>query len=686
VSTLLGDVLDTARRQRFVGRRFELASFDAAVGGRTPRRVLFVHGQGGIGKTTLLAELAARARAAGRSVVQVDGREVDPSPDGLQTAVAVTVGRQPDAGPVGPLLAAAVLLIDGYEQLTPIDGWLRDTLVPSLSADTVVVLAGRDPPTPPWRTDAGWRQLVAVHRLDEFDPDECGQLLAHAGVAPPVWPHLMALGGGHPLTMALLADLAAGGQVPDTLADAPDLISTLLRTFLRELPTQAQLTGLATCAIAWLTTEDLLTRMVGAAAPGVWRWLARLPFVTSGPRGLFVHDLARDVLDAEFRRRAPEQYRAYDRIIYDHAVAGVRAATGVNRQPDAHQLFFLHRHSPFANVISALRAQGSAAVVRARPDEHDQVCATIERFEGPASADLARAWLSEQPEQLNVVRAGDRVAGFCHHLLCPSGSSLEDRDPVVRAVLDHVRREGPARPGERVLITRFTSGVREHQRDPYMVAAGPISSFIEWLTRPLAWSVVVVVDTEFWAPRFDYMAFAPLVHIDIGGLRHVAFGIDWRRLPLDTWLDLMYERGHGGGTGPAPAALLRPPALDRPRFEAAVRAALQTLHRPDRLATNLLLGSALAATTGEPTAAQLRATIEHAVAQLGNLPKGMQLQAVLHRTYLRPAATQEAAAEVLDLPLSTYRRYLVKAIEQLTDLLWTVEIGEGRLTVDIDVR
>ncbi|GIJ54256.1 AAA family ATPase [Virgisporangium aurantiacum] len=673
MSTLLGDVLDSARRQRFVGRRVELASFDAAVDGRTSQRVLFVHGQGGIGKTTLLAELAARARAAGRAVIQVDGREVDPSPDGLRVAVLDVAGTQPDSG---PMLAGAVLLIDGYEQLTPIDEWLRGRFVPSLGADTVVVLAGRDPPTTAWRTDAGWRQLVAVHHLDHFDPQESGQLLAHAGVAPPVRAHLTTLGGGHPLTLALLADLAACGQVPDTLADAPDLISTLLQSFLREVPTQAQLTGLATCAIAWLTTEDLLARMVGADAPAVWRWLARLPFVTCGPHGLSVHDLARDVLDAEFRRRAPEQYRTHDRLIYDHALAGLRAATGVSRQPDMHQLFFVHRHSPFGNVIAAVRAQGSAAVVPARPDEHDQVCATIERFEGPASADLARAWLAEQPDHLNVVRTDDRVAGFSHHLLCPSGSSLEDRDPAVRAVLDHVAREGAIRPGERVLITRFSSGIRDHQRDPYMVVAGPVSSVIEWLTRPLAWSFVVVVDVEFWAPRFDYIAFVPLVHVDVGGLRHVAFGIDWRRLPIDSWLDLMYERGHAGGTGPAPAALLRPPALNRPRFDAAVRAALQTLHRPDQLATNPLLGSALAATTGGASAAQLRATIEHAVAQLANLPKGHQLQAVLHRTYLRPAATQEAAAEVLDLPLSTYRRYLAKALDDLTDILWAVEIGE----------
>lgn len=679
VSTHLGDLLDTARRQRFVGRRPELSSFDDAVGEHSPQRVLFVHGQGGIGKTTLLQEFRARARAAGRTVVQVDGREVDPSPEGMRTAVLVALGGQDDRQPIARLLAGAVLLVDGYEQLTPIDGWLREELIPSLGADNVVVLAGRDPPTAPWCTDPGWRQLVAVHRLDPFHPDESGELLAHAGVAPPAQPHLLTLGRGHPLTMALLADLAASGQVPDTLADAPDLISALLESFLRDVPSDAHLTGLAACAIAWLTTEDLLAQLVGADAAAVWQWLARRPFVTSGPRGLSAHDLARDVLDAEFQRRAPERYRSYRRVIRDHAVAGLRAATGLNRQMHAQQLLFLLRNSPLANAIFTLQARGSATVVAARPDDHEPVCAIIERFEGPSSAQLARAWLGEQPERLSVVRASDGVAGFAYQVLCPSGSAMEDRDPVVRAVLDHVAREGPTRPRERVDITRYFAGAGEHQRDPYALLAGPVSSIVEWLTRPLAWSVVILVDTEYWSAFFDYIAFARLVETEVGGLRHVAYGIDWRRVPVDAWLDLMFERGHTGETGPPPAVLIRPPPLDRERFGAAVRAALQTLHRPDQLATNPLIGSALAAAPTGPSAHQLHATIENAVVRLGDQPRGDQLRAVLHRTYLRGAPTQEAAAEILDLPLSTYRRYLAKALEQLIDLLWTVEIGEVRL-------
>lgn len=679
MSTHLGDLLDAARRQHFVGRRRELTSFDDALAGRSPRRVLFVHGQGGIGKTTLLQEFRARARAAGRTVVQVDGRDVDPSPEGLETATRLALDCGDDRRPAVGQLAGAVLLIDGYEELAPIDGWLRGELIPGLSADSVVVLAGRDPPTAPWRTDIGWRQLVAVHRLDPFDQAESGELLAHAGVAAPLRQRLRTLGRGHPLTMALLADLAASGDVPDALADAPDLISALLESFLHDVPSDAHLTSLTMCAIGWLTTEDLLTELIGADAPTVWQWLTRRPFITTGPRGLFTHDLARDVLDAEFQRRAPERYRTTRWTIYTHAVTGLRAGPSLDRPLHAQQLLYLTRTGPFAAAISALQAQGTATVVPARPDEHEQVCSLIERFEGQASAALARGWLGEQPDHLSVVRTGDGITGFAHHLFYPSGGTMEHRDPAVRAILDHVAHEGPARPGELINIVRFVGGAREHQRDLYAVLAASTTSTIEWVTRPLAWSFTVTIDVEYWGPVFDYLAFAPLVEVDIGGLPHVAYGIDWRRFPVDAWFDLMHERGRSGATGPPPAALIRPPPVNRTRFTAAVKAALQTLHRPEQLATNPLLGSKLAATTSGPTTEQLRATIEDAVACLANEPKGDQLRAVLHRTYLRPAPTQEAAAEVLDLPLSTYRRYLAKALEHLTDLLWTIEIGDIRL-------
>jgi hypothetical protein len=681
VTAQLGELLDEARRRTFVGRRHELASFDDALVGRSSRRVLLVHGPGGIGKTTLLLEFRTRARAAGRDVALLDAREIDPSPEGFEHAVLVALGGRAGSGRVAELLAGAVLLVDGYEQLGPIDGWLRQAFLPALPADVLVALAGRDGPAAPWRSDPGWRSVVAVHHLDHFDEAESDELLARAGVAPSVRPHLVRLGRGHPLAMALLADVAVTGTVPDSLAEVPDLVSALLEALLRGAPSDAHVSGLAACATAWLTTEDLLRDVVGADAPAVWAWLERRPFVAGGPHGLWPHDLARDVLDAEFERRSPERYRSLHRVVHDHVVAGLRAATGLDRQLLAQHLLYLHRKSPLTRAFYALRAHGSAAVVPARREEHAQVLAIIEEFQGAATARLAEAWLAEQPDTLSVVRDREGVAAYAYHVMYPTGSAMEERDPVTRAALEHVVRHGPARPGEQVDVCRFYAGRREFQRDQYAVLAGSASSLIEWLSRPLAWSFVVVVDDEYWGPFFEYLAFVRQFELDVGGQAQIAYGNDWRRFPVDTWLDLMNEREHAGGTGPPPASLLRPPPLDRARFAAAVRAALPDLHRPDRLAASPLMGSSLATGPGGSGTDQLSATIQDAIACLGNEPKGDLLRAVLQRSFIRAAPTQEAAAEVLGLPFSTYRRHLTRALEQLTDLLWAVEIGEVRLPV-----
>jgi hypothetical protein len=110
------------------------------------------------------------------------------------------------------------------------------------------------------------------------------------------------------------------------------------------------------------------------------------------------------VLDAEFERRSPERYRSLHRVVHDHVVAGLRAATGLDRQLLGQHLLYLHRRSPLTRAFYALRAQGSAAVVPARRDEHAQVLSILEGFEGAATARLAEAWLAEQPDTLSVVR------------------------------------------------------------------------------------------------------------------------------------------------------------------------------------------------------------------------------------------------------------------------------------------
>ena len=345
---------------------------------------------------------------------------------------------------------------------------------PSLGAGNVVVLAGRDPPTAPWQTDPGWRQLVAVHRLEPFDPAESAELLAHAGVAPQAWAHLVTLGRGHPLTMALLADLAASGEVPGALADAPDLISALLESFLRDVPSEAHLIGLATCATAWLTTEDLLRGLVGADAPAVWQWLARRPFVTAGRAGCSPTTWPATCWMPSSNAARPSgtaRIAGSSTTMRWPACAPPPASTGSctpNRCLPAAAQPARQRDLRAAGARLAPRSSRPARRSMSRSARSRTVRRTGQRRHSPApgsaSSPTRSAWCA--PATASPGSPTTRV--------CPSGSALEDHDPVVRAVLDHVARDGadPSRGTGR--HPPVLSGAGPPTR-PYAVLAASVS-------------------------------------------------------------------------------------------------------------------------------------------------------------------------------------------------------------------
>ncbi|MFD0523334.1 hypothetical protein [Paractinoplanes durhamensis] len=109
-------------------------------------------------------------------------------------------------------------------------------------------------------------------------------------------------------------------------------------------------------------------------------------------------------------------------------------------------------------------------------------------------------------------------------------------------------------------MARFLSGVADRESGPYAVLAGAVSSILEWVGGSAVWSFVLTSEPEFWGPMFDYLAFTACFEVEVDGRRHVGFGMDWRRLPVEAWLELMNEREHSGGHGPP-----RPTCCDRRR-------------------------------------------------------------------------------------------------------------------------
>jgi hypothetical protein len=122
--------------------------------------------------------------------------------------------------------------------------------------------------------------------------------------------------------------------------------------------------------------------------------------------------------------------------------------------------------------------------------------------------------------------------------------------------------------------------------------------------------------------------------------------------------------------------------LSQEEFAAAVRVALRDYAQAEPLSASPLLQSRVvvhASGVAAPASARvaaLRALIVQATDALQATPRHAKLYRALYHTYIQPAPTQEQAAELLDLPFSTFRRHLKDGIEHIVEQLWQKEIGE----------
>jgi AAA ATPase domain len=688
----LGARLRRARRRRFVGRAGELELFRAALEGPgAPWSVLFVYGPGGVGKTALLAAFAEAAEAAGVPAYRVDLRGEEVSPPGFLAAVAGALGVADGAAAVATLGSGGrrVLLIDTYEVAGGLDPWVRDRFLPELGAETCVVVAGRDAPSPGWLEDPGWRDLLRVVALRNLSPDEVRAFLRAAGVAEDVHARALELTHGHPLALSLLVDvLAQRGDEAQVLGldHAPDMLGVLLERFVAGAPSERHRLALEVCAHTRVTTEDLLrTALGGDDAGALFEWLRRLSFVEEGTEGLFPHDLARDVLDADLRWRDRARYAEVHNRVRRHVVARIRACAGREQQRAAADLHFLHRGNAGIRGFYDWASMGLGYADGLRAGDAEAVVAMVERFESPQSAALARFWLDRRPSAFLMCRrpGHDEPFGFTTMLPLHELSAAErEADPGTAAMWAYAMAHGAPRPGEAVYALRTSMDVEAYQAPSPSFNVAAIVSVQHYVSCPrLAWDFIGGwADPDAIAPFMAHIDFAraPEADFEVGGRRYGVFAHDWRRRGLEEWFALMEAReladepAGGAPPSPPPAGL----ALSHAEFADAVRAALRDLRRPEALAANPLAVARVVRDrdAGEPVAEVLEALLREAVASLQADPRDEKLHRALDRTYLCRAPSHEAAAELLDVPLSSFRRHLARGTERVTAWLWEREL------------
>ncbi|UQU64494.1 hypothetical protein COUCH_37025 [Couchioplanes caeruleus] len=386
--TRLEQYLRSARNRAFVGRAAEMAAFRAALAGGEVFTVLYLHGAGGTGKTTLLRRYAVEAERANRQVVRVDGYEPGDMAAGLLTAVPPT-----PAGSAGP-----VLLVDGFDRWQPLEAWLRDEFLPGLPVGSVVVLAARTPPAVEWTADPGWNAVLRVQEVGALSAGEAKVLLDRNAVPRPRQPLLLDLAGGNPLALRLGVEEVASGRDDDDVRLA--VAQALLRQVVGDLPSAAHRHALEVCAHAGTTTEKLLRATVADGDPvELFRWLCALPYADYGPSGVRVETFVRNAVRTELKWRDPVRHDAVlARLEQDAALAAPVRVESLPR-PEFDQA-----------VRDALRSWRRPDLLATNPLVHSRMVAAAEPQADPVDAVRTALKstlddLGEDPRQLKSHRA-----------------------------------------------------------------------------------------------------------------------------------------------------------------------------------------------------------------------------------------------------------------------------------------
>jgi thymidylate kinase len=685
----LRDRLRESRDRSFQGRAAELARLEALLSPDSRRRVAFVHGPGGVGKTTLLRALEERCNGTGWRCVHVDGRDVEPRPEALRRAIARELGVEDELQPLAAALGSepALLALDTFELLRELEDWLRRELIPALPDAARVCIAGRRPPSPDWSVDLGWEPLLDVFELRNFGADDAREFLTRRGVAGDDVAGILALTHGHPLALALAVELV--GRSPGRRFDADvgrDVLRVLLERFQRDIPDSLHRRALEASAVVRTTTESILRHLLEVDdVSDLFAWLSDLSFMESGPHGLFPHDLVRDAIVVDLSRRDPDRRRALHvrarRYYTDRMLECWEHPIGAKPLEILYSAAFLHRNNPAA-VFFRWSETELFALGTPRSDEWQRIEQSVEQLEGREGVRWLRWWRERQPEAAVVVRdRRDEPVGFALlPVLSADNAQAASADPAAAAAWQHLEREAPLRGEETALVTRFWLSLERLQG----VTAESNFLFLHtinlYLTRPqLAYAVAWFHDPDFWAQAFGYLNYARLPRADyeIGGRRIGAFGIDWRRVSPRAWLELLSDRELDPNATWAPGGE-EPPVLARGELQGAVRAALKGFATPGGLTGNALTRSRCVRRQSEPgrsAESVLRERIRAAWEALAADPANLRAQDAIRHTYLEPIGTQERVAERMHVSFSTYRRHLQRGIEAIADELWEQELA-----------
>ena len=664
--TTLADRLAARDRQRFVGRAAELAFFDSLLVDDPPANVVLVHGPGGIGKSTLLREVARRGERRGRKARLVDARELAPVPGELEQALA---GVEDDEAPL--------VMFDTYERMTAAGAFLRRRLLPSLPERSIVILAGRSAPESEW-FQGGWEQVTAEYELRPLDAEDGRALLRERGIEDEATvEELLTWAGGSPLALTLAADAVGvdGSWNPEHIEDRPELVRALLRHLAATELDGGNLDVISVAALARATTRPMLEEVLpDVDASAAEEWLRGRSFAEETSRGVTLHDIVRKAVRADLRLREPERERELRRRIAEHLYA--RALAGETRLI-----------TDLAELVDnpAIRwGFGAEGTVEYRVDEvrPEDIAAAPERVSvrpgGQEWWRVTRPLVEQAPECVVVARdREENLAGLCIFVTPGSAPAAAERDPLLARWLAHAREH---HPDGNVMLWRDSLDLSESHRKlgsrvlailntAAILRSGLVNPRRSYLPIDPANEAAVTFSRSVGAehvPELDVVTGERLQQCHV--LDHGPDGMLGAQRATVYW-----ELGLRPPTGAPPQPVAPAPAAGRDGdgdgagagvTPETVKTLARRLDRPLELAASPL---ARGGSTEERAESVRELFREAAATAFGESADEQLLRRIAERGFLGRESSHEALAEELHLSRATYFRRLRQAADRLAE-------------------
>jgi hypothetical protein len=530
--------------------------------------------------------------------------------------------------------------------------------------------------------------MMQVIPLQNLSRAESLEYLRRCQVPTPEHEAVCQFTHGHPLALSLVVDAFAqrmGGHFQPEAA--PDIIKTLLEQFAQKAPSPAHRAALETCALVRLLTEPLLAALLETPnAHELFEWLRSLSFIEAERYGLFPHDLAREALTADLRWRNPDWYNELHQRARAYYITRIQLGDREEQGRVLAHYVYLHRDNPVVRPYFEWQTSSSVFSDAVRPTDRPELLAMVEQHEGIQAARLAAHWLERQPAGVSVVRnASGEPQGFVQFVTLekvePSDLVL---DTAVQSIWRYLQQHAPLRAGETATLFRFWMA-REGYQEVSPVQSRIFFTMVQhYLVTPhLAYTFLPCANPAFWEAVFAYADLARLEAADftVDERRYGVYGHDWRAVPPLEWLALLAEREiNAEAKNTQMSAAEKYASLSREHFIEAVHDALRNFTNQNTLRSSPLLQSRVVLrrcqhdkTTMGRTAA-LQMLLHETALFLKKSPKQIKAYRALHHTYFEPAPTQEQAAELLDLPFSTYRRHLRMGLAEVATQLWQQEV------------